>query len=280
MGIEGKYSGVGQAVASDVGEGCAGDCRGGSNAGFPRVFQFLIGSRANDAFGFELLEAIFQFLPLSELSKYASYPIFVLLLTRLQASKTDKFSLGLVRFICFASSIVRPGLDVEGVVGMLDGCQAQVGLFAQVLPVLLPDVQKAPTKDRKIIAVGLSNILTKSPTMLQEPSIRAWTPTLTALLKLFLLPLPLTTTTSLDDLAIPDTDEVTYQASYSKLGASERIVEDPVAHVVDPKEWLARGLVEISTARPGLIGPMIQAVGEEFATPFLAYLAANGHQIR
>ena len=47
-------------------------------------------------------------------------------------------------------------------------------LFAQVLPVLLPDAQKAPTKDRKIIAVGLANLLAKSETMLTEPSIRAW----------------------------------------------------------------------------------------------------------
>lgn len=47
-------------------------------------------------------------------------------------------------------------------------------LFAQVLPVLLPDVQKAPTKDRKIIAVGLANLLSRSNTMLTEPSVRAW----------------------------------------------------------------------------------------------------------
>ena len=47
-------------------------------------------------------------------------------------------------------------------------------LFAQVLPVLLPNVQKAPAKDRKIVAVGLSNLLAKSNTMLSEPSIRAW----------------------------------------------------------------------------------------------------------
>lgn len=117
----------------------------GQTQAFLGVFQFLIGSRANDTFGFELLEALFQFLPLSvpstatfldatdemgcrsELSKYASNPIFVLLLTRLQTSKTDKFSIGLVRFICFAGSIVRPGLDVESVVAMLDGCQAQPG---------------------------------------------------------------------------------------------------------------------------------------------------------
>lgn len=47
-------------------------------------------------------------------------------------------------------------------------------LFAQVLPVLLNDVQKAPTKDRKIIAVGLANLLTQSQLMLQQPHVSAW----------------------------------------------------------------------------------------------------------
>lgn len=124
-----------------------------------------------------------------------SNPIFVLLLTRLQGSQTEKFSHGLLRFICFAAAIRKDGLDPDGVIAMLDGCQPQPGsviayffevvcvwfdsdfccrLFAQVLPVLLPDVQKAPTKDRKIIAVGLANFLALSDTMLREPSIRAW----------------------------------------------------------------------------------------------------------
>lgn len=47
-------------------------------------------------------------------------------------------------------------------------------LFAQVLPVLLPDLQKVPIKDRKVIMVGLANILTKSSIMLTSPSIQAW----------------------------------------------------------------------------------------------------------
>lgn len=56
-----------------------------------------------------------------------SNPVFVLLLTRLQGSKTDKFSQGLIRFICFAAAIEKEGLDADGVIAMLDGCQPQPG---------------------------------------------------------------------------------------------------------------------------------------------------------
>lgn len=56
-----------------------------------------------------------------------SNPVFVLLLTRLQTSKTEKFSHGLIRFICFAAAIEKPGLDADGVIAMLDGVQPQPG---------------------------------------------------------------------------------------------------------------------------------------------------------
>ncbi len=138
------------------------------------VFQHLIQSRTNDLYGFELLEALFEFIPLEVMKQYMSSPIFMLMLTRLQTNKTDRFVQGVLKFIAFAAAIQKDGLDADGVVTMLDGCQPQPGLFGQVLPVLLPEVQKAPTKDRKLIAVGLSNLLARSQSLLTEPNVRAW----------------------------------------------------------------------------------------------------------
>ncbi|GAA5967687.1 hypothetical protein JCM11641_005736 [Rhodosporidiobolus odoratus] len=245
------------------------------------IFQHLIQSKANDQYGFELLEALLENLPIPTLQPYMSSPVFMLLLTRLQTAKTDKFSQGLLKFICFASAIQKDGLDADGVVGMMDGVQPQPGLFAQVLPILLPDAQKIPTKDRKLVAVGLANLVTKSTKMLSEPHIRAWTPTLEALLKLFALPLPLTKNSSADaaaadELNIIDPEDVGYQASFSKLGASEKPREDPVRHVEDPQLWLARGLGEASRAHPGKVPALIQAVDAQFAGPFAQYLQQNG----
>jgi len=67
------------------------------------------------------------FLLSANLSQYLSTPIFVLLLTRLQASKTDKFSQGLLKFICFSAAVQKEGLDADGAIGMLDGVQPQPG---------------------------------------------------------------------------------------------------------------------------------------------------------
>lgn len=200
-------------------------------------------------------------------------------------------------------------------------------LFAQVLPVLLPDIQKAPTKDRKIIAVGLANLLARSNSMLNPPSVQAWcgsppysppflsladsrlapplrTPTMTALLKLFLLPLPLAKNTSGvdDEVDVADPEDTGYQASFSKLGASERARPDPVAHVAEPRTYLATSLVAASQAHPGKVSqgvaccvsvlsadsfcsarqirPLVEAVGPEFAGPFLTYLAQNGFELQ
>ncbi|BGP16685.1 hypothetical protein JCM10213_000398 [Rhodosporidiobolus nylandii] len=246
------------------------------------IFQHLIQSKANDQHGFELLEALVENLPVAALQPYMSTPVFVLILTRLQTAKTDKFTQGLLRFICFAAAIQKDGLTADGVVGMMDGVQPQPGLFAQVLPLLLPEVQKAPTKDRKIIAVGLANLLTKSTKMLNEPHVRAWSPTLEALLKLFALPLPLTKTSSAaeaDEINVVDPEDVGYQASFSKLGASEKPRADPVAHVDDPREWLAKALVEAGRREPGKIPALMSSVNAEYATPFAQYLQQNGIEL-
>jgi exportin-2 (importin alpha re-exporter) len=80
-----------------------------------------------------------------------------------------------------------------------------------------------------------------------------------SLLKLLILPLAITKTTSAADeeVEIADLDEAAaglgYQASFSKLGASEKPKEDPVAWCKDPKEWLAKGLQGASSSQPGKV---------------------------
>lgn len=75
-----------------------------------------------------------------------------------------------------------------------------------------------------------------------------------ALLKLFLLPLPLVKNTGVDDeIEVADAEDISYQASFSKLGASETIRADPVGHVAEPRAYLAVSLVAASQSRPGQV---------------------------
>ncbi|GAA5909981.1 uncharacterized protein JCM6883_000513 [Sporobolomyces salmoneus] len=155
--------------------------------------------------------------------------------------------------------------DVDRATGTFDGVQPQPGLFAQVLPVLLPEAQKVPTKDRKLVVVGLTYLLTRSSKMLNEPHVRVWSATMESLLKLLILPLAISKTTSAADeeIEIADLDEVAaglgYQAPFSKLGASEKPKEDPVA-------WV----------QPGKLPALMQAVNPQFSAPFTQYLTSNG----
>lgn len=75
-----------------------------------------------------------------------------------------------------------------------------------------------------------------------------------ALLKLFLLPLTLSKTSGADEeVNVVDPDDTSYQASFSKLGASERVRPDPVAYVPEPRTYLATSLVATSQAHPGQV---------------------------
>lgn len=62
-----------------------------------------------------------------------------------------------------------------------------------------------------------------------------------------------------------------YQASYSRLAASESVVVDPVAYVRDSREYLGQELVRLSKSDarvkslltagdPGVVGPFIQSL--------------------
>ena len=64
------------------------------------VFQKLNSSRITDQHGFDLLEAIFHYVPPEAIHPYMKN-IFVLLLNRLMGSKTAKFSKGFLNFVCF-----------------------------------------------------------------------------------------------------------------------------------------------------------------------------------
>jgi exportin-2 (importin alpha re-exporter) len=43
-----------------------------------------------------------------------------------------------------------------------------------MLEKMLPDIQKTPAKDRKVVMIGLAVLLTQSEKMLTPPGINAW----------------------------------------------------------------------------------------------------------
>ena len=55
------------------------------------------------------------------------------------------------------------------------GLTVSLRLWSQILTgFVIPQVPKMPHKDRKVVAVGLTRMLTESRVMLSEPASRSW----------------------------------------------------------------------------------------------------------
>lgn len=126
--------------------------------------------------------------------------------------------------------------------------------------IVLPQLQKTSAKDRKVVSVGMTRLLTQSQTMLAEPFAKAWPAAMDSLLGLILLPQDLSTTAPEDDLAALDPEDTSFQSSFAKLGASEAVKEDPTAYVTtDEKTYLRAELTRVAPQ----VGPLLQQVNAE-----------------
>lgn len=90
-----------------------------------------------------------------------------------------------------------------------------------------------------------------------------------AVLDLFLLPQDVTANDSVNAVDELDPEESSFQASFSRLGASEAVVRDPFASVADPKTLLAQEISATSARNPGVLQPMIATLPAETTGPFL-----------
>jgi exportin-2 (importin alpha re-exporter) len=85
---------------------------------------------------------------------------------------------------------------------------------------------------------------------------------LEAVLDIFTLPQDLKTGEGAEDLDNLDPEDTTFQASFSKLGASESTVRDPVANVADAKLFLSKQLAAASARNPGKVGQLTEGIME------------------
>ncbi|KAF8511326.1 CAS/CSE protein [Gautieria morchelliformis] len=252
--------------------------------------QRLIPSRINDGWGFELLEGVVQNIPYAQLSPY--FPAVVMsLLTRLQANKTDKFANLFVCFLLYTLAIRVDGVTPDYVVGVVEAAQA--GLWANLFGnILLPEVAKIRSKDRKMAVVGLTRLLTQSALMRQASNVQLWPTTFTALVKLFRDPQALRQSSSTEtdtDAAFTAIDleeqNAGYQAAYSRLAASEVASpdQDPVRDIADAQGYVGQELVRVAQEEGDRGAEGVKALIErcegEVVGPFLRGLAEGGYML-
>jgi len=245
------------------------------------VQQRLIPSKVNDAWGFELLQAVLMYIPPAALKLHMKN-IITMLLTRLQTARTDIFAYYTVYFFTFAMAIKVDGLTPDFLIGSVE--ELQPNLWSQLLGgVVIKELPKMLPKDRKVVIIGLTRMLTQSSVMLTQPAVQQWPACFTELVKLFSESKHLTSAQNTD---IQDPDEALraldfeeqgtgYQASYSKLAASETVEEDPIAYIQNPRDFVGQELARVAKTDAQLRN-RIQATDSAVVVPFMQALAGSG----
>ncbi|KAF9962476.1 importin-alpha export receptor [Mortierella alpina] len=220
------------------------------------VFQKLISSKINDHHGFDLLQTMVLSMPMSVLGNYMKQ-ILVIMLTRLQNYKTEKFKRSFVNFSFFYMALDKEGTGPDAYWALFDTVQA--GLFVSFLKTIwLMEAQKISGRvERKTCAVAMVRLLVGSKLITEGTNFdAAWPSVMTALVKLFEAPQDVKGA-SADaaaedaDLYSVDIEETGYQAQFSQLATASSSKVDPTSGVQDPKQFLVEGLVRFNQAYPG-----------------------------
>ncbi|KAL8750958.1 MAG: hypothetical protein Q9184_006232 [Pyrenodesmia sp. 2 TL-2023] len=213
------------------------------------IFQSLITTRANDIYGFELVESIVAHFEPSAIDGYF-VTILQLLFTRLQNSKTDAFTSRFVRLYHSISARVDGGLGADWFINHAN--QMQDGIYVQLyLSIILPDTQKLVRPlDRKIAVISLCKTLTDSVAFAEKYK-KGWAFTCEALLKLLENP-PILASTD-DTIVDHDVDDMSFGVGFTQLQTIKRPARDYWPEVTDVKSWVGRQLQDANARRGGKI---------------------------
>ncbi|PWW80395.1 Cse1-domain-containing protein [Tuber magnatum] len=221
------------------------------------IFQKLVASKLTEVHAFELLEACFIYFPLSALQPFVK-DIFIILLTRLNGSKTEALSQKFARFFYFLAARDTGGAGPDFVVGAIDAVQA--GIFGQLYgAVVLPDTQKLqrPT-DRKIAVVGLTKFVAFSEGLATKYH-KTWPGSVVALLKLLEVPPVPTQDDGGIDLHEADIDDLSFGATFTRLNTSKKRIVDLFPDTGDLKKWVGEQLKEGDSKYGGRVDNWIKA---------------------
>lgn len=206
----------------------------------------LIPSKLHDSWAFELLDGAASNVPAPAMQGYLR-DIVMSLLNRLRTSRTDKFVIGLVHWICFVSSLSTGNYSPDTIPNVIN--EIQPGLWASVLKdVMLPVFTKIPPQDKRIVLVGMTRMLFLGQATVAVNNTHTWPLAFNALLQMFGSQAQTGPKDEDPDAGITsiDYEEQTagYQVAYSKLAASEINRPDPVAYAGDSKQYLFQQVAE------------------------------------
>lgn len=214
------------------------------------VFQKLISSRVNDDYGFDVLQAIMIHVSPQALQPHLK-DIAVVLLMRLQGSRTDKFVTRFAYFVVYlAASAPSPSFPIE----FID--HAEKGVFgtiwSQFLVKSIPSIQGV--LQRKTAAIGCTKMLTGAPEFVGGAYSSLWPVTLEKLVDLLKSEISATTEEVTPEV---DLDSLSFGSSFNKLVTCTPKATDPLPEIGDAKQFFVQQLQAANSQTNGQVNQLI-----------------------
>lgn len=132
------------------------------------IFRILVTSKINDVHGFSLISALFGILPKELIEKYIR-PVLMLILSRIQAHKTQKLSSYFLQFLCFLLIEAKLPYGAKFIIQSLDQIQPNiyVMLFKSLFIPVIAKIQEP--SDKKLVILGVSELLAEFQGLIQGP---------------------------------------------------------------------------------------------------------------
>lgn len=154
---------------------------------------------------------------------------------RLQSSKTQKYTGGLLKFLTSLVCSMKTVNASQLVTETLDSIQPK--LFSMLLSsVLLPEIKSVTaTADRKTLLVALGKILNQAPVMSTPDYQPLWSAYIGEMLRLSINPLikDVQPTMEEEELYTMDVEEAGYQSAFARLHSISKSMVDYAADVQD-----------------------------------------------
>ncbi|KAL7752979.1 importin-alpha export receptor [Sorochytrium milnesiophthora] len=247
------------------------------------IFQKLISSKANDQFGFQLLQSTIMSCDRAAWRGYMP-KVFTLLLTRLSGSKTPKFTQGFLQFCCFYASVETPGQTPQDLVDVFESIQP--GVFANMTKaVLVPALQDVGGRsERQTVTIGFAKLLNQTDYFFRPENQRVCAELLTNLLAFVndtaadldvqtAMPAvsidgPATAAAAAGDDTLEALEEIGYQNAFSKLTAVPSVTLNPTPSIPDARTFFVATMQALVLREP----TKFQAIVGMASTPELPKL--------
>jgi exportin-2 (importin alpha re-exporter) len=212
------------------------------------VFQKLISSKLNEYYGFDLLESILLKFPDDKIQGYTKN-IAILLLQRLQNSRTEKYVKRLVSFVSKLTMIKSTDYSIDFFE------QVQPGIFGTIFEqFFIPSIPNIGNlTEKKFVIIGLAHLI-QSPRFLQGDFQKLLVPTLEILIQLTTSESIRALNADADEIIELEMEEVSsFGSNFSRLNSIPAKSLDPTQmSLQDGKNYLVEQLKKLDQQSGGV----------------------------